>query len=232
MGWDRATKAQNLYHVMDAYVLGAVPPYSYLLCGKLVALLALSNEVRQAFTDRYGARRTTIRDRCENPWLALITTTSALGKSSIYNRLHVGCYKYWRSIGFTQGSGEFHFSNGIYKELRKYAEDNCAPTAKKQSWGKGFRSKREVIKKALPAIGLSARLIYHGIRREVFVGPTASNSLDFLRGEAAELNFYDWSVEQLSRTFLQRWLLPRVQDILIFVYLARKRSGFGRWANC
>jgi hypothetical protein len=227
VGWDRATKAENLYHVMDAYVLGAVPPYSHLLCGKLVALLALSNEVRQAFSDRYGARRTTIRDRCKNPWLALITTTSALGKSSIYNRIHVDGYKYWRSIGFTQGSGEFHFSNGIYEQLRKYAEENCTPTAKKQPWGKGFRSKREVIKKALPKIGLSARFIYHGIRREVFAGVTAENALSYLRGETGSLTFYDWPADQLSDMFLKRWLLPRAERNAD--YTKFRRDSFALW---
>ena len=33
IGWDREVRQQKLYHVMDAYVLGAVPPYSYLLGG-------------------------------------------------------------------------------------------------------------------------------------------------------------------------------------------------------
>ena len=39
----------RLRNVMDAFVLGAVPPYRELLCGKLVAMLAASDEVRDAF---------------------------------------------------------------------------------------------------------------------------------------------------------------------------------------
>lgn len=42
IGWDKENKAQHLYHMMDAYVLGAVPPYSMLLCGKLIAMLVCS----------------------------------------------------------------------------------------------------------------------------------------------------------------------------------------------
>ena len=49
IGWTSEDKKHRLYHVMDAYVLGAVPPYSALLGGKLIALLTLSNEVRQEF---------------------------------------------------------------------------------------------------------------------------------------------------------------------------------------
>jgi hypothetical protein len=40
--WDSSAKKERLYNVMDAYVLGAVPPYASLLCGKLVAMLVLS----------------------------------------------------------------------------------------------------------------------------------------------------------------------------------------------
>lgn len=46
IGWTTPQRWERLWHVMDAYALGAVPPYSFLLCGKLVAMLATSNEVR------------------------------------------------------------------------------------------------------------------------------------------------------------------------------------------
>jgi hypothetical protein len=61
IGWDAETKKQRLYHVMDAYVLGAIPPYSHLLGSKLVALLALSTEVRQAFVQKYESRQSLLR---------------------------------------------------------------------------------------------------------------------------------------------------------------------------
>lgn len=56
IGWGAEVKASRLYHVMDAYVLGAVPPYSQLLGGKLIALAAASDEVRMVFWDRYLGR--------------------------------------------------------------------------------------------------------------------------------------------------------------------------------
>jgi hypothetical protein len=39
---------------MDAFVLGAVPPYSMLLGSKLVALLATTEEVARAFKRKSG----------------------------------------------------------------------------------------------------------------------------------------------------------------------------------
>jgi len=152
IGWDRETKKHRLYHIMDAYVLGAVPPYSMLLCGKLVALAVVSNEVRQCFSRKYADHLTLIRGQQRPAWLALVTTTSALGRSSIYNRIRLNGHQFWTSLGYTQGTGEFHFSNGIYEKIRGFAEANCVPTAKDQLWGKGFRSKREVIKKSLTSL--------------------------------------------------------------------------------
>jgi hypothetical protein len=211
VGWDRETKAERLYHMMDAYVLGAVPPYSFLLGGKLVAMLACSNEVRNAFQKKYKGHKSLIRKKKRPPYLALVTTTSALGRSSVYNRIRVNGREYWTSVGFTQGSGEFHFSNGVYDEMRAYVERYCEPTAKQDAWGEGFRNKREVVRKCLSKIGLSGDLIYHGIRREIFAAPLGREALRFLRGEVSRPCFYDWSVVEISRNFIERWLLSRAE---------------------
>ena len=63
IGWTKEDRRERLHQVMDAFVLGAVPPYSYLLCGKLVAMLTASNEVRDAFHRKYAgsSTRTTTR---------------------------------------------------------------------------------------------------------------------------------------------------------------------------
>lgn len=227
IGWDSEVKKEKLYHIMDAYILGAVVPYSVLLCGKLVALLTLSNEVRIFFRQKYKNRKTTIQKQEKKPWLVLLTTTSALGRSSIYNRIKLDDHKFWHSLGFTQGSGEFHFSNSVYEQIRAYAELNCIPTAKEKLWGKGFRNKREVIKKCLPKLGLSSNLLYHGIQREIFAAPLAYNALKFLRGEINRPNFYDWPLEKLSEKFLERWLLPRAKRVP--EYRTFHRENFRIW---
>ncbi|MGA7577877.1 MAG: Druantia anti-phage system protein DruA [Desulfobaccales bacterium] len=211
IGWEKETKANNLYHVMDAYVLGAVPPYSVLLCGKLVAMLVCSNEVRKAFRRKYIGKQSLIRQKTRPPHLALVTTTSALGRSSIYNRINISGQQYWTNLGFTQGSGDFHFSNGVYDDIRAYVEENCEPTAKHVAWGTGFRNKREVIRKCLSQIGLSADLIYHGIHREIFAAPLGSDAIQFLKGEVERPCFYDWPASVLSGLFKGRWLLGRAE---------------------
>lgn len=205
IGWDSKARRANLHHVMDAFVLGAVAPYSSLLCGKLIAMLAASNEAREAFRRKYGGRKSTILRKQLDGELALITTTSALGRSSIYNRIRYGNRPVLYGVGFTRGSGDFHFANGLDGSISDYARRYCEPTAKKARWGTGFRNRREVIKKCLRKIGLSTEWIYHGIQREFFVVPLASNSREFLRGEDQHLNPFDQPVAALAAFFKERW---------------------------
>lgn len=87
VGWEPGVIRARLRHVMDAFVLGAVPPYNELLGGKLVAMLAASAEVRHAFKARYSGSIGLISGETFSGDLALITTQSALGRSSMYNRL-------------------------------------------------------------------------------------------------------------------------------------------------
>jgi len=113
IGWKASAKAERLYHVLDAYVLGAVPPYSKLLGGKLVAMATVCNEVRRAFVRRYAGRTSVISGKTRPARLVLITTASALGRSSLFNRVRFHKRTVFESVGFTSGWGEFHFSDGV-----------------------------------------------------------------------------------------------------------------------
>lgn len=209
VGWDYEARRQRLQCVMDLFALGAIPPYSYLLCGKLVALLATSQPVLERFSEKYGGRRATISPRSLDGRLALLTTTSALGRSSLYNRLRYETDRAFHSVGFTRGTGEFQFTNGVYADLRAFAVKYCDATAKHDLWGSGFRNRRELVRKTLPLLGLSRGLAHHGVGREIFVAPLAENTQAFLRGEEAELRPRRRSPERVFEWFRQRWLLPR-----------------------
>lgn len=209
IGWDLDARKLRLQCVMDLFVLGAVPPYSHLLCGKLVALLATSRNVGDAFRRRYGGRRSTISRTLLDGRLALLTTTSALGRSSLYNRLRYRERPVFQHAGYTGGSGDFHFSNGFYADLREFALEHCDATAKHPSWGEGFRNRRELVRKTLPLLGLSSDLLYHGIKREILVAPLAANAPAFLRGDHQRLRRAGRSVDDLFDWFRDRWLLPR-----------------------
>ncbi len=96
IGWTVKDRAKRLVNVLDAYVLGAVPPYNMLLGGKLVACLVRSKKVRDDFLEKYGKTRGIIskkKKKCAG--LVMITTSSSLGRSSVYNRLKLSGRRYF-----------------------------------------------------------------------------------------------------------------------------------------
>lgn len=211
IGWSPEDRRERLRHVMDAFVLGAVPPYNSLRFGKLVALFAASDEVRAAFHRKYRHKPSLISERRPSARLAMITTTSALGRSSLYNRLRFEGETVYQPTGYTAGSGDFQFLNGVYSDLRDYAVEYLAATAKHAHWGNGFRNRRELVRKVLSDIGLSPDWQYHGIQRQVFLVPTARNSGKFLRGEAEHLRYWKRPCTALFHHFYERWLTPRLR---------------------
>ena len=213
IGWNVAQRRDRLRHILDAYVLGAVPPYSDLLGGKLVAMLATSNEVRTAFERKYHAKAALISGAKGDTRIAMITTTSALGRSSMYNRIRFRDRLLFNPVGYTTGSGEFHFSNGLYNEILEFAVTHCKPTAKNNKWGTGFRNRREVIRKALVELGLPSTLNYHRVQRQVYVAPLAANACLFLQGEVDHLDYHCEDASTLFGHFKKRWLVPRAERI-------------------
>src|SRR3990172_11175690 len=108
IGWDINTRTNRIIYMMDAYVLGAMPPYNYLLGGKLVSYILTSNEVRDLYMTKYANTETLIKKRKASD-LALIMTTSLYGQnSSQYNRLVFGKRLLYKPIGTTSRYGTLH----------------------------------------------------------------------------------------------------------------------------
>ncbi|MFM6398464.1 Druantia anti-phage system protein DruA, partial [Planktothrix sp.] len=59
----KAKKTEIVNQTMDAYTVGALPPYSDLLAGKLVVLAAASKDVREDYQLRYEGRKTIMENR-------------------------------------------------------------------------------------------------------------------------------------------------------------------------
>ena len=121
IGWNAEDREARLVNVMDAYVLGAVPPYARLLGGKLVGALATSSQIQKRFRKRYGHRES-VSGAVKEAELVLVTATSALGRSSLYNRLRLdGLFQYKR-LGWTKGYGHFHIPEPTFQKMRELLE--------------------------------------------------------------------------------------------------------------
>lgn len=212
IGWTPAQKAKNLRNVMDAYVLGAVPPYGALLGGKLVASLVTSKEVVNAFETTYAGRRTLIQNRNSNAKLALITTTSGLGRSSIYDRIKLDGKLLYEPVGFTKGFGHFHVSQHTFAIMRKLLRVTHHPYAKGNRFGDGPSWRIRVMRAALEDADLESKvLLNHGVKREVFMVPLATNAREFLRGETKTLRRRLKTAREIGEACKARWIVPRAE---------------------
>jgi hypothetical protein len=208
IGWTSEVKKHKLKNIMDAFVLGAVPPYSYLLGGKLVASLVMSPRIRKNFRNKYGGRETRISNEVFDGKLAAITTASALGKSSMYDRIKIPGGSEFIHVGWSKGSGEFQFYNGAYEEIFKLARDSSLKL-KNPKWGSGVRNRRTVIRNGLRMLGLPPDLLYHSVKRELFIVPTGVDSFRFLRGETKKVRYHNIREAEIVDYAIGRWVIPR-----------------------
>jgi len=210
IGWTGRDRHSRLVSILDAYVLGAVPPYGHLLGGKLIASLIRSKEVVSAFRERYRESRGIISGRRKSAELIAVTTTSALGRSSLYNRLALGNKKYFRSIGYTTGYGHFHVPDRLFSLMRRFLAARRDRYASNHWYGQGPNWRMRTIRRTFALLGLKPSLLKHGLRREVFICELADNAGRVLRGEAKRPRYRSLlSVDDIASLALARWVKPR-----------------------
>ena len=212
VGWSHEDRSNRLVHVMDAYVVGAVPPYSYLIGGKLIAALMASTQVKQAYERKYLGRRAVISGKTNRARLVLLTTTSALGRSSLYNRLTIPGKLRFERIGTTKGFGHFHLYGEVFELLRQHLEREGHPYASGHRFGMGPNWKLRVARAALEDLGIQGnQVLKHGIAREVFGVPLAKNWQKILLGKNTRVRSTALPVEEISEYCLNRWIMPRAE---------------------
>jgi hypothetical protein len=212
IGWDGEQRGQRLVNVMDAYVLGALPPYNQLLGGKLVASLVRTKEVYRHFSKQYGGTEGIISHEKKRARLLAVTTSSSLGRSSVYNRLKLAGVPYFRSIGYTGGWGHFHIPDKLFGDLRDYLRDIGHKYADHHGFGQGPNWRLRTTRAALEALGFRDDMLRHGIRREVFISFLAENSAEVLKTGKGKPDLRSLlSVKEVAELALERWVVPRAE---------------------
>lgn len=222
VGWDAKDRAARLVNTMDAYVLGALPPYNALLGGKMVACLVRSREIYNDFSRAYGATTGIISGKEKRARLLAVTTSSSLGRSSVYNRLHLGGQRYFQPIGYTQGWGHFHIPDSLFRELRDYLRDIGHRYADAYRFGQGPSWRLRATRAALLELGFRGDLLRHGIRREVFWCGFADNATMILRtGNGSPDLSSLLNARQIAELAIERWVAPR----------SKRRPSFRSWTT-
>lgn len=204
IGWDVKTRSDRIIFMMDAYVLGALPPYNHLLGGKLISYLLASNEIRDIFSQKYRGITTVIKERQAHD-MVLIVTTSLYGKnSSQYNRLKYGDELLYQPIGETAGFGTLHISNDTFRVMRQLLIEKGKDLSYK--FGNGANWRLRVINQACEMMGMDAdAILNHSFKRGLFGVPLAHNWKRFLNGQDAQPVYRDLPMADLVKYWKERW---------------------------
>ena len=234
IGWNVSARKDRLVNILDAYVLGALPPYNFLLGGKMMACLVRSREIYSDFRNKYGATTGIISQKKKKARLLYVTTSSSMGRSSVYNRLKLNGFWYFQSIGYTEGWGHFHIPDKLFLELRDYLRKIKHPYADFHRFGQGPNWRLRTTRAALDSLGFKRGLLRHGIHREVFICTLADNAKKILRTGNGKPDISSLlSVREVAELAIDRWVLPRskrrpeyqywVRDELAELFAKKKR---------
>lgn len=185
--------------------IGALPPYNNLLGGKMVTLSLTSNEVRRLYAKKYRNKETLLKKQRLPNRLLFITTTSAYGKSSVYERIKYKEEVVSKFIGFTSGSGTFHLSEGLYQECLRYLEEKKINT--KRGYGTGPSRKLKLISNAFKHLKIPT-FIYHNIKRGYYFFSNVKNLYEVIHNNSKPL-WYDRQFIELFNFWKERWCIPR-----------------------
>lgn len=211
IGWDKSTRTNNLVYTMDAYVVGALPPYNHLLGGKLISYVIASNEVREIYRQKYKDAVTNIAKRTVND-IACIFTTSLYGKSSQYNRIRFNDNTLYNHIGETKGYGTLHLTDETFNAMRELLVHKGISVTNR--FGDGPIWRMRVIRTAADILGFDADfLLKHSFQRAIYVTPLATNYKEFLQGKSQQLDYCNYPLSSLIQYWRNRWLINRRNNL-------------------
>ncbi len=208
--------------------IGAIPPFNELLGGKMVTLSLTSNEVRDSYEKKYQNKETLLEHRELPSKLLFVTTTSAYGKSSVYERISYNNEPVSYFLGFTSGAGTFHISEELYQKCLNYLEQKDINV--KRGYGTGPSRKMKLISKAFAHLGIP-QYTYHNIKRGYYLFSNVENLKDIIHNNSQPV-WYDRPFPDLFDFWKERWCIPRSKridawknfDTDSFFYECRKRN--------
>ena len=182
IGWDAKTKNEYLIHVMDANVLGAVPPYNKLLGGKLVASLLRSEELKRIIDNKYAFRH--------GFGVVLFTTIAVYGKSVMLEGTD------WVFAGYTKGHSTFHLD---FNELRQALGIG--------NLGFGANYSMRLARMASKAFGFDVTNL--GAKRAIYLLPLTSNYREVLNGKGKPLYDLNNPAAVIAERNKDEYIIPR-----------------------
>lgn len=168
---ERLRLHRGLDSLMQLAVCMALPPYSYLLAGKLMAALALSKTIADEYQFKYKGR---CRRRAAR-LLGLVTICAGGTHCPIFNRIMLRPGGLYRRVGETTGYTTAFLSQRTMDCARLLVRSSNRDD---KIFGKSLR----LIKSALRACGLPYEgIVRNGLRKGVYLGFASPQALANLR---------------------------------------------------
>lgn len=200
IGWNLEQKNERLDYVVDAYVLGAVPPYNGDYRGsKLLAYITASDEFRRIWCNEYGF----------SP--ASVVTTTLFGHSAVLNRTRHGNEPLWHNLGYTRGLGTMHFSLETTNLAKELLDRNNISVPSRLCHGPNW--KLRLMRTAIELLGLPAeKYLAHGYKRGIYLMEYAVNTREFLTCRAARLKLRHLTMDSLMESWLTQSRIGALQS--------------------
>jgi hypothetical protein len=226
-------------NILDLSVCGAIAPYSNLVGGKLVSLLAGSPEVQKIYEKNYGSSPSIIasimanRPVYKSTRLLGITTTSLYSTgSSQYNRIKVprGTIDIfnpaskdsleYKNIGTSEGYGTFQFSGKMLKATSEFlaGDDQTNKTRSNSIFGEGSSPRMRKIREVLDRFKIPAdKILKHTYKRIVYLYSLVDDiQKEMLKTEILPIFILDQNkgkevTEKISEFWYSRYAEKRIQ---------------------
>lgn len=232
----RKAKADRVGIAMaDITVCGAIAPYSPILGGKLVSMLAASPEVIAAYRRRYSAQQSEIassmagRPIVRPSHLVFLGTTSLYGVgSSQYNRLRMPAVRLggrsneqlaFVELGRSGSYGTSHFGSATVDALVELVQQSLSGQRVNSIFGEGVSPKLRKIRDGLDRLKLPTdALLMHGRHRIVYGVPLIRNLREYLLGMEREPDYLfnlddpKAGTRAIVSWWMDRWLFARLQS--------------------
>lgn len=232
----RKAKADRVGIAMaDVTVCGAIAPYSPLLAGKLVSMLAASPEVVDAYQRKYLEQESEIassmagRPIVRPSELVFLGTTSLYGiGSSQYNRLRMpaeliggrpGERLEYVEIGRSGAYGTSHFTTCTVNDLVKLVQQSSNGQRVNSIFGEGVSPKLRKLREGLDQLNFPTdALLQHGRARIVYGIPLARNLREYLLGMDKVPDYIfapdnpRAGTEAIAAWWMERWLCRRIES--------------------
>lgn len=211
------------YHMgfvaIEMSICGAAPPFGPMRVGKLIAALAGSAPVLDAWGwDRPLGQISqevylpTVREAVPNPG-PLVVFTSGLypGHSAQYTRVESGASR-WKKIGDTMGFGGFHISFETTEALRRLNDLVDGYQHVTRTFGEGSGARFRSAGRGLSYLGLPD-LRKHETKRPLYALPLVENPREALLGWEPPRRLPTSTPQEIGEAWWNRWVRSRGDEL-------------------